>query len=329
MCSVFSRDCSVQRRHQKIVEEGPVTVAPVEVKKHMEKCARALARSVNYVGAATAEFLYAMDGGEYCFLELNPRLQVEHPVTEWISGVNIPACQLLIAQGVPLHAIPEIRRLYGKDPEGTDPIDFENVEARAPPSGHVIAVRITAENANAGFKPTAGKIEEISFRSTPDVWGYFSVKGGGAVHEFSDSQFGHLFAKGENRNAAIRAMVVALKELRVRGEIRTNADYVCDLIQTEDFVGDVHHTGWLDYRIAKQITTGSPPWHLSVVCGAAVRASEHFNRHLVEYMGYLEKGQLPPARISMVSSTEMFVVDGRCCMIVSAVSNSLVIQTLF
>ena len=309
VCSVFSRDCSVQRRHQKIVEEGPVTIAGPDMLKDMERCARSLARSVKYVGAATVEYLYSMEDDQYCFLELNPRLQVEHPVTEWISGVNIPACQLLIAQGVPLHAIPDIRRLYGMDADGTDSIDFENVSARIPPSGHVMAVRITAENANDGFKPTAGRIEEISFKSTPDVWGYFSVKGGGSVHEFSDSQFGHLFAKGENRTAAIRAMVVALKELKIRGEIRTNSDYVCDLIQTDDFVGDRHDTGWLDKRIADQKTTERPPWHLSVVCGAAVRAMQHFNEKQVEYLGYLEKGQLPPARISMNSSLESFVVD--------------------
>ena len=309
VCSIFSRDCSVQRRHQKIVEEGPVTVAPPDMLAHMEKCARSLARSVKYVGAATVEYLYAMEDDEYCFLELNPRLQVEHPVTEWISGVNIPACQLLIAQGVPLHAIPDLRRLYGHDPEGTDPIDFEDTSARLPASGHVIAVRITAENANDGFKPTAGRIEEISFRSTPDVWGYFSVKGGGSVHEFSDSQFGHLFAKGENRNAAIRSMVVALKELKIRGEIRTNSDYVCDLIQTTDFVSDRHDTGWLDKRIAEQKRTESPPWHLSVVCGAAIRATQEFNKKEIEYLGYLEKGQLPPARISMNHTIESFVVD--------------------
>jgi acetyl-CoA carboxylase/biotin carboxylase 1 len=300
----------VQRRHQKIVEEGPVTAAPPPVLERMERCARALARSVGYVGAATVEFLYALEAGEYCFLELNPRLQVEHPVTEWISGVNIPAAQLLIAQGVPLHAIPDLRRMHGRPADGHDPIDFEDTAARAPPAGHVVAVRITAENANAGFKPTAGGIDEVSFRSTPDVWGYFSVKGGGAVHEFSDSQFGHLFARGENREAAIRSMVVALKELRVRGEIRTNADYVCDLIQSPDFVGNAHHTGWLDARIAAQITAGRPAWHLSVVCGAVLRALEHTNGRLAEYLGYLQKGQLPPARISLVSIDEEFVVDG-------------------
>ena len=76
MASLFSRDCSIQRRHQKVVEEGPVTAAPPAVLADMERCARALARSVGYVGAATVEFLYALGTGEYCFLELNPRLQV-------------------------------------------------------------------------------------------------------------------------------------------------------------------------------------------------------------------------------------------------------------
>lgn len=310
MCSLFSRDCSVQRRHQKIVEEGPVTAAPPNVLEHMERSARALARSVGYVGAATVEYLYQLESGKYCFLELNPRLQVEHPVTEWISGVNIPSVQLLIAQGVPLHSIPAIRRLYGKDPNGSDPINFEDTAARQPPAGHVVAVRITAENANAGFKPTSGSVDEIAFGTHPDVWGYFSVKGGGAIHEYSDSQFGHLFARGENRDQAIRAMVVALKEIRIRGEIRTNADYVCDLIQTRDFVEDRHHTGWLDARIAAQIHSGRAPWHLSVVCGAALRAMEHTNSRMAEYLGYLQKGQLPPARMSLVSCIEEFVVDG-------------------
>ena len=309
VCSVFSRDCSVQRRHQKIVEEGPVTAASKEVLDDMERCARALARSVGYVGAATVEYLYALESKEYCFLELNPRLQVEHPVTEWISGVNIPAAQLMVASGIPLHRIPDIRRMYGLDPAGDSPINFEE-DGRMSPSGHVVAVRVTAENANDGFKPTSGQVEEISFRSTPDVWGYFSVKSGGAIHEFSDSQFGHLFAKGESRQAAIRAMVVALKEIKVRGEIRTIVDYVCDMIQTDDFVNNLHHTGWLDARIAAQITAVKPPWYLSVISGAALRSLETVTSLSAEFLSYLERGQLPPSRLSLVASTEEFVVDG-------------------
>lgn len=106
------------------------------------------------------EYLYLPDSNEYYFLELNPRLQVEHPTTEMISGVNIPAAQLQIAMGVPLHCIKDIRIMYGLAPNGTSPIDFDfsletslQIQRRPSPKGHVIATRITAENPDAGFKP--------------------------------------------------------------------------------------------------------------------------------------------------------------------------------
>ncbi|KAK9805253.1 hypothetical protein WJX72_008860 [[Myrmecia] bisecta] len=307
--SLFSRDCSVQRRHQKIVEEGPVSKASQETLRAMEKCARALARSVRYVGAATVEFLYCLETNQYYFLELNPRLQVEHPVTEMISGVNIPACQMLVGMNVPLHRIPDIRRLYGKDPQGRDEIDFE-ADPQIKPHGHVVAVRITSEDADDGFKPTCGAIDELSFKSTPDVWGYFSVKGGGGIHEFSDSQFGHLFAKGATRDAAIRAMVVALKEVKIRGEIRTIVDYAIDMIQSPDFTGNNHSTSWLDQRIAAHVKAEKPAWHLGVISGAILRAMALVNERSAEYLGYLEKGQLPPARLTLTSFDLSFVIEG-------------------
>ena len=131
-----------------------------------------------------------------------------------------------------------------------------------------MAVRITAEDASDGFKPTCGHIDELSFRSTPNVWGYFSVKPGSSVHEFADSQFGHVFAKGATREAAIRAMVVALKETRIRGEVRTLLDYAVEMLQEHDFVHNAVHTGWLDSRIAARVKVGRPPWHLCVIAGA-------------------------------------------------------------
>ncbi|KAK2079983.1 hypothetical protein QBZ16_002378 [Prototheca wickerhamii] len=310
VCSLYSRDCSVQRRHQKVVEEGPVTAAPPEVLEGMERCARSLARAVGYVGAATVEYLYMVETQEYCFLELNPRLQVEHPVTEMITGVNIPAAQLLVAAGVPLHRIPDIRRLYRAPLAEDTPIDFEDDAARLPPNGHVLAVRVTAENAHDGFKPTSGAIEEISFRSTPDVWGYFSVKGGSAVHEFADSQFGHLFARGDSREAAVRAMVVALKEIKIRGEIQTPVDYVARMIQTDDFLGNRHHTGWLDARIAAQVGAERPPWFLVVIAGAVLRATRAVNERAAAFLDHLRKGQLPPSEVPLTRVAEEFVVDG-------------------
>ena len=209
---------------------------------------------MGYVGAATVEYLYSLEEESYYFLELNPRLQVEHPVTEGITNVNLPACQVMIGMGLPLYCIPDIRSLYHEDPSGRSFIDFE-VQSRKEPEGHVLAVRITSENANDGFKPTSGHIDELHFRPTSDVWGYFSVKSGGGIHEFSDSQFGHLFAKGASRQETIRSMLLALKEVKIRGEIRTTVDYIIDMIQEPDFQLQRIHTAWLDNRIAAQVTS--------------------------------------------------------------------------
>jgi hypothetical protein len=146
----------------------------------------------------------------------------------------------------------------------------------------VIAVRITSEHAEDGFKPTCGTIDELQFRSTPEVWGYFSVKSGGKIHEFSDSQFGHVFAKGVTRGAAIRSMVVALKELNIRGEIRTIVDYAIDMLQHADFVDNRIHTGWLDGRIAAQVRVERPPWHLCIIAGAVHFALDATNAGAAE-----------------------------------------------
>lgn len=105
--------------------------------------------------------------------------------------------------GVPLHRIADIRSLYGHSRWGTDKIDFSSPQKRPSPRGHVIASRITAENPDEGFKPSGGLISELNFRSYKNVWGYFSVSSCGSLHEFADSQFGHIFAWGETRERAI------------------------------------------------------------------------------------------------------------------------------
>ena len=100
------RDCSTQRRFQKIFEEGPPTIAKPEIFREMEKAAQRLTKNIGYIGAGTVEYLYNAATDKYFFLELNPRLQVEHPVTEGITGVNLPATQLQVAMGIPLRAHP-------------------------------------------------------------------------------------------------------------------------------------------------------------------------------------------------------------------------------
>ncbi|GAB2219638.1 hypothetical protein Droror1_Dr00007275 [Drosera rotundifolia] len=320
VAALHSRDCSVQRRHQKIIEEGPITIAPPETVKKLEQAARRLAKSVSYVGAATVEYLFSMETGEFYFLELNPRLQVEHPVTEWIAEVNLPAAQVSVGMGIPLWQIPEIRRFYSKEHGGgynawrttsiaATPFDFDEAESTRP-KGHCVAVRVTSEDPDDGFKPTSGKVLELNFKSKPNVWAYFSVKSGGGIHEFSDSQFGHVFAFGESRPLAIANMVLGLKEIQIRGEIRTNVDYTVDLLHASDYRDNKIHTGWLDSRIAMRVRAERPPWYISVVGGALFKASASSAAMVTEYIGYLEKGQIPPKHISLVHSQVSLNIDG-------------------
>ncbi|KAK4687240.1 acetyl-CoA carboxylase / biotin carboxylase 1, partial [Tremellales sp. Uapishka_1] len=298
--SLFGRDCSVQRRHQKIIEEAPVTIARPEKFEEMEKAAVRLAKLVGYVSAGTVEYLYSHSDDSFFFLELNPRLQVEHPTTEMVSGCNIPSIQLQIAMGIPLHKIRDIRTLYGMDPHGSTEIDFDgdkpesvNTQRKPKPKGHVIACRITGENPDAGFKPSSGNLTELNFRSNSNVWGYFSVSSAGGLHEYADSQFGHIFAYGMERSEARKSMVVALKELSIRGEFRTTVEYLIKLLEKPEFENNTLTTQWLDGLIAEGMTSERPDPVVAVVCGAVVKAHIAYDASMAKYTSVLDKGQVP------------------------------------
>jgi len=305
------RDCSTQRRFQKIFEEGPPAIVPKETFHEMELAAQRLTQNIGYQGAGTVEYLYNADSNEYFFLELNPRLQVEHPVTEGITGANLPATQLQVAMGIPLYNVPEIRKLYGRpDAYGTDPIDFLEERYRDIDT-HVIAARITAENPDEGFKPTSGSIERVKFQSTPNVWGYFSVGANGGIHEFADSQFGHLFAKGPNRESARKALVLALKEVEVRGDIRNSVEYLVKLLETDDFKANTIDTAWLDGILAEQSISVEMPDHDVVVAAAIFKAFEHVKSSTEDVMESFRKGQTGTGDIPGINSfsTEVAYMD--------------------
>ncbi|XP_065368602.1 acetyl-CoA carboxylase isoform X2 [Calliphora vicina] len=292
--SLFGRDCSIQRRHQKIIEEAPAIVAQPEVFEDMEKAAVRLAKMVGYVSAGTVEYLYDPEG-KYFFLELNPRLQVEHPCTEMVADVNLPACQLQIGMGIPLYRLKDIRLLYGESPWGTSIIDFENPPNKPRPSGHVIAARITSENPDEGFKPSSGTVQELNFRSSKNVWGYFSVAASGGLHEFADSQFGHCFSWGENRQQARENLVIALKELSIRGDFRTTVEYLITLLETNRFLDNSIDTAWLDALIAERVQSEKPDILLGVMCGALHIADRQISEAFSSFQTSLEKGQIQAA----------------------------------
>ena len=147
-------------------------------------------------------------------------------------------------------------------------------------SGHVIAVRITGENPDEGFKPTSGGIQELTFRSNANVWGYFSVGAAGGLHEYADSQFGHIFSHGNTRDDARRELIVALKNLSIRGDISTIVAYVCFLLETEIFRSNAVTTGWLDGLIETAVHEEKPDKWLVVLSGAALQGLHRRRRAL-------------------------------------------------
>ncbi|AWP07055.1 putative acetyl-CoA carboxylase-like [Scophthalmus maximus] len=326
--SLFGRDCSIQRRHQKIIEEAPPTIVAPSTFEQMERYAVRLAKMVGYVSAGTVEYLFSEDGC-FHFLELNPRLQVEHPCTEMIGDVNLPAAQLQIAMGIPLHRIKDIRLLYGETPWGDTIIDFENPDCIPSPRGHVIAARITSENPDEGFKPSSGTVQELNFRSSKNVWGYFSVGATGGLHEFADSQFGHCFSWGENREEAISNMVVAMKELSIRGDFRTTVEYLIKLLETESFRNNDIDTGWLDHLITEKVQAERPDTMLGIVCGALHVADASFRKSMSDYLHSLERGQVLPAASLLNSVNVDLIYEGvKFCLKVARQSPTTYVLTM-
>lgn len=261
--------------------------------------------------------LYSHADDSFYFLELNPRLQVEHPTTEMVTGVNLPAAQLQVAMGIPLNRNKDIRHLYGVSHHGSSEIDFDfekpesqQLQRKPQPKGHVIAVRITAENPDAGFKPSMGSLQELNFRSSTNVWGYFSVGSTGGLHEFADSQFGHIFAYGADRGEARKNMVVALKEMGIRGDFRTTVEYLIKLLQTDAFEGNSFTTGWLDELISSKLTAERPDSTLAVICGAVTKAHLASEASWDEYKRTLDKGQVPSKDTLKTVFTIEFIYEG-------------------
>jgi acetyl-CoA carboxylase / biotin carboxylase 1 len=186
--------------------------------------------------------LYSHGDYSFFFLELNPRLQVEPPTTEMVSGVNLPAAQLQIAMGLPLHRIHEIRQLYSVAHHTSSEIDFDferpeslQLQRKSQPKGHVVTVRITAENPDAGLKPSSGSLQELNFHSNTNVCGYFSVGTAGDLHEFADSQFGHILAYGADRGESRKNMLISFSATTILGDFRTTVEYLIKLLETQAF----------------------------------------------------------------------------------------------
>jgi pyruvate carboxylase subunit A len=215
------RECSVQRRHQKIIEESPSPVITPAVRAEMGAAAVRAARAVGYVNAGTVEFIYSL--GDYYFLEMNTRLQVEHPVTELVYGVDLVAEQLRIAAGERLR------------------LRQEDVVAR----GHAIECRINAENYAKGFLPSPGRVTGYHEPAGPGVRVDSSLTGPGLVSPNYDPMIAKLIAHGPDRAAAVERMRRALLEYVVTG-IRTNIPYHLAVLSHDAFRAGEYTTHFIE-----------------------------------------------------------------------------------
>jgi geranyl-CoA carboxylase alpha subunit len=215
------RDCSTQRRNQKILEEAPAPGVSDALRARMGEAAIRLAREVGYVGAGTIEFLLGPDGG-FWFLEMNTRLQVEHPVTEAVTGLDLVDWQLRVAQG--------------------EPLPLAQADVRW--SGHAIEARLCAEDAFGGFVPQVGTIEGWSLPSGPGLRIDHGLAARTEVTPFYDSMIAKVIAHGPDRDAARHRLVAALARCAMPG-LRTNRDYLLACLRADAFAQARLSTAWL------------------------------------------------------------------------------------
>jgi len=215
------RECSIQRRHQKLVEESPSPALSPETREEMEAAVEHACRAVGYEGAGTFEFLLGLDGEPY-FIEVNCRLQVEHPVTEQLTGIDIVREQVRIAAGEPLARA-----------------------GRAPRRGHAIEIRINAEDPARGFVPSPGVVTRFRPPLGPGIRVDTAVEAGAAIPPYYDSLIAKVIVSDDDRPAAVARAIRALGELEVDG-IPTTRELALDVLRSDGFAAGEYSTGYLD-----------------------------------------------------------------------------------
>jgi acetyl/propionyl-CoA carboxylase alpha subunit len=240
--ALFERDCTVQRRHQKIVEEAPSPAVGPQLRERMSAAAVAAAQAVGYVGAGTVEFLLDRDGN-FFFLEMNTRLQVEHPVTEMITGLDLVELQLAVAGGEPLPPA-----------------------ALAPTiTGHAVEVRLCAEDPYHGYRSSSGTFTRIEFPVIDGVRIDTGVDTGSTISPYYDSMIAKVIAHAPTRAGAIQKLQRALTTAHLIGPV-TNRTQLLDLLPRVDTEWQQLHTGWLDAQGALE----APPVEAAFVAAAGL-----------------------------------------------------------
>lgn len=218
---LFERDCSLQRRHQKVIEEAPAPGMTADLRDAMGTAAVNAARAVDYVGAGTVEFLLA--GKDFYFIEMNTRLQVEHPVTEAITGEDLVEWQLRVAGGEKL-------------PKSQDELVI---------SGHAFEARLYAEDPDRGYLPQTGTLRHLKFPSGEGIRVDTGVEAGDAVSVHYDPMLAKIITYGADRDTALATLHRALASTEIAG-VETNLDFLLGVAQTKQFTKAMIDTGWLD-----------------------------------------------------------------------------------
>jgi propionyl-CoA carboxylase alpha chain len=218
---LFERECSIQRRYQKIIEESPSPAVDDALREELGAAAVAAAKAIGYVGAGTVEFVLAPDG-RYFFLEVNTRLQVEHPVTELVTGLDLVRLQLLVAEG---HPLPD--EVLG-----------------ASITGHAIEVRLYAEDVTAGFLPASGTLHRFRVPGLPGIRVDAGVEDGSEVSVFYDPMLAKVIAHGRDRDEARRTLARALSEARLHGPA-SNRELLVGILREPEFAAGRTDTGYL------------------------------------------------------------------------------------
>jgi 3-methylcrotonyl-CoA carboxylase alpha subunit len=242
------RECSIQRRHQKILEESPCVALTPELRAEMGRAAVAAARAAGYVNAGTCEFLLDQDG-RYYFLEMNTRLQVEHPVTELVTGVDLVHLQLRIAAGEHL------------------PLE----QASIAPRGHAIEVRLYAEDPAKGYLPSTGTVRLFDVPRAPGVRLDAGVESGDAVTMYCDPMLAKLIVHAEDRDAAVQRMRWTLDQVAILG-VTTNVPLLREIVADEVFAAGQTTTSFLaDRRLAQVPAPNEAPWQVLAAAALATQ----------------------------------------------------------
>lgn len=252
---LFERECSIQRRHQKLIEEAPSPVLPPFMWDAMQEASRKLILAAGYVGAGTIEFMVDQAVENFYFLEVNARLQVEHPVTEFITGLDLVQWQLRIASGERLDIAPGLM-------EGNRDII----------RGHAIEVRIVAEDPAANFLPSVGKILAWAEPKAPGIRVDTGYGPNAEVPRYYDSMLAKIIAHGETRAQAIHRLKTALLDFHVLG-VKTNVAYLIDILDHPQFQAGDFDTGFLGREFAEWTLPTQIPSELAAILEAATVAT--------------------------------------------------------